>query len=118
MNNLILLCRRHHRRVHEEGYQLCMDKSGQVVFFSPRGNALLGVAERATLGQDPVARLMRRNRRRGVAPDPWRGAPKWKRDRDIPWPIEAAARDALDPGDEEGVVQSAEEQPAAAVASG
>jgi len=46
LRNLILLCRRHHRAVHEGGVQVCLDRDGQVVFFGPRGNALLGAPPR------------------------------------------------------------------------
>ena len=37
LHNTVLLCRRHHRRVHEGGYQVCSDRHGQVVFFTPGG---------------------------------------------------------------------------------
>jgi len=42
LGNLVLLCRRHHRAVHEGGVRVCIDRDGQVVFFSPRGKALRG----------------------------------------------------------------------------
>jgi hypothetical protein len=37
---MALLCRRHHRAVHEGGIRICIDRTGQVVFFTPRGKAL------------------------------------------------------------------------------
>ncbi|MDX1647786.1 MAG: DUF222 domain-containing protein [Longimicrobiales bacterium] len=41
LSNLVLLCRRHHRRVHEEGWEVCSDaESTRVVFFMPQGRAL------------------------------------------------------------------------------
>ncbi|MFH1765010.1 MAG: HNH endonuclease signature motif containing protein [Gemmatimonadota bacterium] len=40
--NGCLLCHRHHRAVHEGGVQVCLDVKRQVVFFTPRGKALLG----------------------------------------------------------------------------
>ena len=40
LRNLVLLCRRHHRRVHEDGWKICSDKNGQVVVFTPTGKAL------------------------------------------------------------------------------
>lgn len=43
---------------------------------------------------------MRRNRERGITPDFSSGVPRWKRDSDVPWAIEAAAREALDGWDE------------------
>jgi hypothetical protein len=49
LRNLVLLCRRHHRAVHEGGVSVCIDTDGQVAFFTPRGKALLG-APPARLG--------------------------------------------------------------------
>ncbi|MCH7533728.1 MAG: HNH endonuclease, partial [Gemmatimonadetes bacterium] len=100
LENTLLLCRSHHRRVHEGGYQVCSDRDGQVVFFTPQGKVLFEVPQLPELPPDPVEALVRGNRERGVTPD-WRsGAPRWNRDRDIPWAIEAAAMEAIDPWDE------------------
>ncbi len=82
------------------GYQVCSDREGQVVFFTPQGNALFDVPPPPELLPDPVERLVRGNRERGITPDWSRGAPMWNRDRDIPWAIEAAALEAIDPWDE------------------
>ena len=41
--NLVLLCRRHHRAVHEEGFQVTRDDSGALQFKSPDGQRLLEV---------------------------------------------------------------------------
>ena len=46
LRNLVLLCKRHHRAVHEGGVQVCLDVKGQVVFFTPRGKALMGAPPR------------------------------------------------------------------------
>jgi len=35
MDNLILLCRRHHRMVHEEGWQLVVTAEGNIVALMP-----------------------------------------------------------------------------------
>jgi hypothetical protein len=41
LSNLVLLCERHHRRVHEGGWRVCSDRTGeQVVFFTPAGRPL------------------------------------------------------------------------------
>ena len=103
LDNTVLLCRRHHRRVHEGGYRVCSNRNGQIVFFTPRGNALFEAPPLPELPPDPVEDLVRSNRERGITPDFSSGAPKWKRDRDVPWAIEAAAREALDPWDEPAV---------------
>ncbi len=99
--NTVLLCRRHHRSVHEEGYRICSDPSGQaIVFFTPNGKALFETPPPMELPPDPLGQLLRRNRQRGVTPDAWGTAPRWNRDSEVPWEIEAAAREALDPWDE------------------
>lgn len=106
LENVVLLCRSDHRRVHEGGYRVCSDRDGQVVFFTPQGNVLFEAPPLPELGTDPVEALVRGNRERGVTPD-WRsGAPRWKRDRDIPWAIEARAMEAIDPWDEPAVQES------------
>ncbi|MDA1096431.1 MAG: hypothetical protein O3B84_04155, partial [Chloroflexi bacterium] len=100
------------RRVHEGGYRVCSDRNGQVVFFTPRGKALFEAPplperpprpELWPVPSDPsdlVEALLRGNRERGVRPDFKSGAPTWSRDRDVPWAIEAAAMEALDPWEE------------------
>ena len=97
LGNTVLLCRHHHRRVHEGGYRVCIDRSGQTVFFTPKGKALFEAPPLPELPQDPVQALVRGNRARGITPDFSSCGPKWSRDSYIPWPIEAAAREAIDP---------------------
>ena len=40
LDNLVLLCRRHHRAVHEEGYRVTIDAIGDVKFLRPDGHPL------------------------------------------------------------------------------
>ena len=37
LDNLVLLCRRHHRTVHEEGFRITLDGTGNVQFVRPDG---------------------------------------------------------------------------------
>jgi hypothetical protein len=98
LNNLVLLCKRHHRAVHEEGHRVCSDKDGsQIVFFTPSGRVMAGAPPAPRLAEDPVADLVRANRQRGVEPDYRSGGQRYNHDRHIPWEIEAAALEALDP---------------------
>ncbi len=97
LDNTLLLCRSHHRTVHEGGYRVCIDRTGQVVFFTPRGKALFEAPPMPELAPDPMQALVRGNRERGVTPSPSSGLPKWRRDSLVPWPIEAAALEAVDP---------------------
>jgi hypothetical protein len=111
LRNTVLLCHRHHRRVHEDGYRVFSDAEGRVVFFTPRGRAIAGappmpvvatpslavLASDAPTGPtaDSSAALVARNRERGIEPD-WRsGLPTYRRDMDIPWGVELAAVEAI-----------------------
>ena len=113
LRNTVLLCRKHHRAVHEGGVQVCLDVKGQVVFFTPRGKALLGAPPLAPkpLAQGPLAEGHESGKpasdgpgtegqtdRKPMLRSPIAGAPRWKRDRDIPWEVEAQAWEALDSG--------------------
>ena len=90
LRNLILLCRRHHRAVHEGGVRVCMDREGRVVFFSPRGRAMFDAARG---GYAPGAPVPLPPAPESPLPSP--GAPRWKRDADIPWTVEAPLWDAF-----------------------
>jgi hypothetical protein len=90
LRNTLLLCRRHHRLVHEGGARAFKDSVGQVVFFSREGKAIAASPPPPRLPEDPMEPLIR------VTPDWQTNAPPWKHDQDVPWAIEAAAREALD----------------------
>jgi 5-methylcytosine-specific restriction endonuclease McrA len=91
LSNLVLLCRRHHRAVHEDGMRICMDRDAAVVFFTGDGRALAGApapsAESARALPSPPA---------SSAPNP--GAARFTRDCDLPWHIEARVWEALEAG--------------------
>ena len=111
LDNTLLLCRLHHRRVHEGGYRVCLDRNGLVVFFTPEGKALFESPQLPELPPDPLEALIRRNRERGIRPDFSSGAPKLKRDSEVPWAIEAAAMEALDPWDKPSADKPSADQP-------
>ncbi len=108
LRNTVLLCRKHHRVVHEGGVRVCLDMKGQVAFFTPKGKALLGapptplnpLAEGPEAGRpaDPGPTTVGLGRRTPSVGNPLAGAPLWKRDGDIPWELEARAWEALDSG--------------------
>ena len=90
----MLLCRRHHRLVHEDGHRVFSDVAGQVVFFTPTGAAIAASPPMPALAADPVAAMVTRNRERAVEPD-WRsGMTEYRRDQDILWEAEGSAVDA------------------------
>ena len=88
--NTVLLCRRHHRAVHEGCARMALDARGQAVFFTRAGKTIASAPPaRAATGTLPPA-----------PPEPpgalWNGAARLK-DWAIPWSLEAAVRDAIDP---------------------
>jgi hypothetical protein len=96
LKNTVLLCRRHHRLVHEEGHRICLDKEGRVAFFAPSGRALAAAPPPRALGDEPVQQMMRANRARGIDPQWDTGLPRYHHTAPIPWEIEADAWAALD----------------------
>jgi hypothetical protein len=95
--NLLLLCRHHHRAVHEEGFRIRRHRDGRLQFFDRTGWPLPESAPLSTLGPEAVEDLVRRNHRRGVEPDDFTPSATWKREADIPWERRARAWEALDP---------------------
>ncbi len=125
LRNCCLLCKRHHRAVHEGGVGICIDVDGQVVFFTPRGKALFdaprlggrlgatGPVDGRPLAGDPAPGRPGDGRPGNhgeplrlpgldddldleTLPDHYAGAAEWTRDHKIPWAIEARAWEALD----------------------
>ena len=96
LQNTVLLCRRHHRLVHEEGHRICMDTERRVVFFNPSGKAIAAAPPPPALGDAPVEQMVRANRARGVEPAWDTGMPRYHHSAPVPWEIEADAWHALD----------------------
>src|SRR5439155_34320 len=61
LSNLALLCRRHHRAVHEEGYQLDRQPDGELRFRRPDGQLLAEVPHPPEVRGNPVEILRARN---------------------------------------------------------
>jgi 5-methylcytosine-specific restriction endonuclease McrA len=66
LSNLVLLCRRHHRAVHEEGYGLARLADGVLEFRRPDGRVLPDVPPLAEIPQDPVETLRARHEAQGL----------------------------------------------------
>jgi hypothetical protein len=77
LSNLALLCRRHHRAVHEEGYQLDRDADGELRFRRPNGWLLPEVPTPPQVPADPVHALRERNEAAGLRLDPHTATPGW-----------------------------------------
>ena len=69
LSNLALLCRRHHRAVHEEGYQIERRSDGTFMFRTPQGRPLPDVPTLAAVPADPVHELRARHTAAGVRID-------------------------------------------------
>jgi hypothetical protein len=89
LSNLALLCRRHHRAVHEEGYRLDRQSDGELRFRRPDGRLLPEVPPPPEVPGDPVETRRARHEREGLhlhartATPGWLGEPL-----DVGWAID------------------------------
>ncbi len=89
LSNLALLCRRHHRAVHEEGYQLERQPDGELRFRRPDGRLLPEVPPPAAIPADPVQALRARHDAQGLRLDARTAMPGWLGERlDVGWAID------------------------------
>jgi 5-methylcytosine-specific restriction endonuclease McrA len=75
--NLVLLCRRHHRAVHEEGYRVTHALEGGLRFQRPDGRPLPAVPPAAEIRGDAVAGLRARHATQGLPITPRTACPGW-----------------------------------------
>ena len=75
MDNLVLLCRRHHRLVHEEGFGLNRSVDGAINFTLPDGKIIPPGPDTRFRGN--VVALRVRNRKKGLDITPITLPPKW-----------------------------------------
>ena len=81
LSNLAMLCRRHHRAVHEEGYQVVRGGDGELRFFRPDGQPLPDTPRPARISADPVSSLRAENQARGLVLDARTSMPIWSGER-------------------------------------
>jgi 5-methylcytosine-specific restriction endonuclease McrA len=77
LSNLSLLCRRHHRAVHEEGYQVERRPDGELEFRRPNGRVLPHVPPPSEVPRDPEAVIRARNEADGFALHARTAMPGW-----------------------------------------
>jgi 5-methylcytosine-specific restriction endonuclease McrA len=77
LSNLAMLCRRHHRAVHEEGYQVERRPDGELRFTTPWGRPLPDVPTPELVLDDPVKMLREQNEVAGLQLDAETTRPGW-----------------------------------------
>jgi hypothetical protein len=118
LDNCLLLCRHHHRLVHEEGWRVDWWGPGRPAFRSPRGwieyeggwegpggnegrdsgkdvsAETSGTAEWGD-GDPSATALVQANEALGITPDAWTASARWKREMDIPTEVLWRAEEAI-----------------------
>jgi hypothetical protein len=88
LDNLALLCRRHHRAVHEEGYGVEQDADGRLTFRMPNGWPIPAVPPVPAVPPDPAGALHWTHQARGLTIGPETALPSWLGERlDLGWAI-------------------------------
>jgi len=75
--NTLLLCRRHHRAVHEEGFSMELAPDGKARFYRPDGRPLPVAPALPAPAREPVTALVARLASNGVAVDGRAMLPDW-----------------------------------------
>ena len=95
LKNTLLLCRRHHRAVHEGRVKVSVATDGTVVFFTPSGKILADAPKQVWRDLAPVPSVHPAAPGKGDGIVLSNGAALY-RDSDIPWRIETEAREAVE----------------------
>jgi hypothetical protein len=77
IDNLVQLCRRHHRAVHEEGFTLELLPGGATRFRRPTGLVIEEAPALPPVAGEAIAALGRRLARKGVHVDAEASLPSW-----------------------------------------
>jgi hypothetical protein len=78
LENMIQLCRRHHRAVHEEGFTVELGAGGEARFRRPGGRAIEEAPALPSVGGDAAAGLVRRLARGSIRVDAAESLPSWE----------------------------------------
>ena len=81
LSNLTMLCRRHHRAVHEEGFQVERLADDELCFRGPDGRLLSDVPPPAAMPANPVDSLRAQNDAGGLHIDARTATPGWQGER-------------------------------------
>ena len=77
LSNLVLLCRRHHRAVHEEGFQVDQQPDGELRFRRPDGRSIPDVPPAPAAPADPVKDFRALHETQGLRVDSQTTTPGW-----------------------------------------
>ena len=100
LGNLVLLCRRHHRAVHEEGFRVALDAAGEARFLRPDGRPLPEAPALPAVTDTPLATAMARLDRAGIRIGPHTATPAWRGERlDVDWAVSVLWRSRGDAAD-------------------
>jgi hypothetical protein len=77
LSNLALLCRRHHRAVHEEGFAVERLANGDLRFTRPDGRLIPDVPAPAKISNNPADAIRARNEAAGLSLHPRTAMPLW-----------------------------------------
>lgn len=93
LSNLVLLCRRHHRLLHEGGFSVRMDEEGAVQFLDPRGRPLERCTAPPPVGLDAARELVEHLEDAGVLVTGKESMPTWDgKPLDLPYVMECLWR--------------------------
>ena len=85
---VVLLCRRHHRVVHEEGFRITLDAQGEVRFVRPDGHLLPAAPPAPAWSGLPLAPVTARLEQEEIAIGPNTATPAWRGERlDVGWAV-------------------------------
>src|SRR5438067_7983137 len=89
LSNLAMLCRRHHRAVHEEGYQVDRQPDGQLSFRRPDGQLLPEILLGPEVADDQVQAVRAQNEAEGLVLHARTALPGWMGERlNVAWAID------------------------------
>jgi HNH endonuclease len=89
LSNLALLCRHHHRAVHEQGFGVERRPDGALRFRRPDGRELPEVPAPPAVPEDPVGALKAHHAEQGLPIHPRTGLPRWLGEPlDLTWAID------------------------------
>ena len=99
LSNLAMLCRRHHRAVHEEGFRVDRRPDGTLQFRRPDGRSVPDVPPPGNVPADPVQLFRARHEAEGLVLHATTATPGWFGERlDVGWAIDVlhpAARQVI-----------------------